>query len=288
MRTYIECLPCLCRQAIEAARHAVDDQAIHEQVVRRVLAETAQMDLSLPPPVMGGFIHRLVRQITQDPDPYASAKEHFNSVALELVPHLRPLIQAAANPLETAVRLAVAGNVIDFATNATVGQSHIDDAIADSLSAPLDTAVLNGFAGAMERAERILYLSDNAGEIVLDRLLIEQLPYEKITVAVKGSPVINDATRQDAQAAGIADLVDVIDNGSDIPGTILQLCSPSFQEQFKNADVVISKGQGNYESLSDTHKPIFFMFKAKCRAIMMDIGCELGSVVLRRGQKSLT
>ncbi len=118
---------------------------------------------------------------------------------------------------------------------------------------------------------------------MFDRLLIEILPREKITFVVKASPVINDATLEDARVVGIADIVEVTDNGSDIPGTILRDCSPSFRERFENADLVISKGQGNYESLSDTEKSIFFVFKAKCPAITMDIGCEIGSMILRPG-----
>lgn len=282
MRTYIECLPCLCRQAIEAARHAVDDPAIHEQVVRGVLNELARMDLSLPPPVMGGFMHRLVREITHDPDPYAAAKDHFNHMALGLLPELRTLVQASAQPLETAVRLAIAGNVIDFATNAAVDRSHIDEAIADALSAPLDRTALKHLAEAVEGAANILYLADNAGEIVLDRLLVEQLPTDKVTLVVKGRPVINDATVSDAQTAELTSMVEVIDNGSDIPGTILSSCSQSFRERFEAADLIISKGQGNYESLSDMQKTIFFIFKAKCRVITMDIGCALGSLILRK------
>jgi len=244
----------------------------------------ARMDLSQPPPVMGGLIHRTVRQQAGNEDPYAHAKEHFNRLALQLVPQFRATIRDAANPLETAVRLAIAGNIIDFATNAAVDQSHVHAAVANSLTAPLDGPALAAFTEAVEHAQRILYLGDNAGEIVFDRLLIERLPREKMTFVVKGSPVINDATWQDAQIAGISDIVPVIDNGSDIPGTILEDCSPSFRERFAKADLVISKGQGNYESLSDAEKTIFFMFKAKCHVITMDIGCEMGSMIVRKGK----
>ena len=285
MRTYIECLPCLCRQAIEAARHAVDDPAVHEEVVRGVLAESARMDLSLPPPVMGGYIHRLVRQVTGDPDPYAAAKDRFNQLALSILPQLRVLIHDSADPMDTAVRLAIAGNVIDFATNASLDRNHIDEAIAHALAAPLDGGPCADFTEAIERAGRILYLADNAGEIVFDRLLIEQLPQDRVTVVVKGSPVINDAIWQDAHTAGLTNMVEVIDNGSDIPGTILPSCSHSFRERFASVDLIISKGQGNYESLSDTDKPVFFIFKAKCRVITMDIGCAIGSLILRKSRE---
>jgi uncharacterized protein with ATP-grasp and redox domains len=113
------------------------------------------------------------------------------------------------------------------------------------------------------------------------------LPEEKVTVAVRGRPVINDATRADAEAAGLTERVEVIDNGTDIPGTILPECSDFFRSRFESADLVISKGQGNYETLSDVEKDIFFLLKAKCPVVAMDLGAELDSVVLRRSKHAV-
>jgi uncharacterized protein with ATP-grasp and redox domains len=143
---------------------------------------------------------------------------------------------------------------------------------------------VEAFRNAVSQAERILYLTDNAGEIVLDRLLIEQLPTEQVTVAVKGAPVINDATMEDALLAGLPRIVEVIDNGSDAPGTILEACSQAFRERFEDADLIVSKGQGNYETLSDSDKNIFFILKAKCPVIAKDLGCEVGAMILRRSR----
>jgi len=149
------------------------------------------------------------------------------------------------------------------------------------MSARLD-ANLAEFSRAIAAAERILYLADNAGEIVFDRLLIERLPTEKVTVAVRGLPVINDATLIDAEYAGITELVEVIDNGSDAPGTILEDCSEAFLERFHAADLIISKGQGNYETLSQVHKDIYFLLKVKCPVVARDVGCQMNSLVLQR------
>ena len=129
-------------------------------------------------------------------------------------------------------------------------------------------------------AESILYLADNAGEIVFDKILIEQLGPEKIKLAVKGGPVINDATIEDVEETGLTDLVRVISNGNDAPGTILGLCSEEFRHSFEEADLIIAKGQGNYESLSDFDKNIFFLLKAKCPVVANHLGCEVGSTVL--------
>ncbi len=150
------------------------------------------------------------------------------------------------------------------------------------------TQELNGsiekFKEAVLSANKILYLGDNSGEIVFDRLLIEQLPYDKVTYAVRGYPVINDVTMDDAVATGITKLVTVIDNGSDAPGTILDECSDKFKRVFHDADMIISKGQGNYESLSDSNKNIFFIFKVKCRVVAENTKSALGSMVIQNNK----
>jgi len=179
-----------------------------------------------------------------------------------------------------AVRLAIAGNVIDLGVKSNLNESQIHEAIETCLTEPLE-GDLKQFAAAITGATRILYLTDNAGEIVLDRLLIEQLPREKVTVAVRGTPVINDATRTDAETAGITGLVPVIDNGSDAPGTILEDCSGVFRRHFAEADLIIAKGQGNYETLREVPRPLYFLLRVKCPVLAQDLGCPVGRLVLR-------
>jgi uncharacterized protein with ATP-grasp and redox domains len=133
----------------------------------------------------------------------------------------------------------------------------------------------------MNSAKKILYLVDNTGEIFFDKLLIQQMPNDKMTFVVRGYPVINDATLIDAKIAGLTEMVEVIDNGSDAPGTILEDCSKEFLRHFSDADLIIAKGQGNYETLSNSNKCIFFILKAKCPVIARDIGCEIGSLVIQ-------
>ena len=140
------------------------------------------------------------------------------------------------------------------------------------------------FQAALGRASRILYLADNAGEIVFDRLLIERMPPGKVTVGVRGFPVINDATMKDAEDTGMTELAEVIDNGSDGPGTILDDCSQSFRDRFDEADLIIAKGQGNYETLSEVDKDIYFLLKAKCAVIARDMGCQEDDMILKRSE----
>lgn len=278
MKTYFECIPCLLRQTFEAARLTTDDKAIHEQVIRKVLRATSEMNLQESPPFMAQRIHRLIRQMTGDNDPYRDIKDRFNHFALELYPELKKRVERSRTPLDTAIRLAIAGNIIDSGVNFHINETLVHNSIEHALTSPL-AGDPEQFRKVVSKANDILYLADNAGEIVFDRLLIEQMPSEKITLVVKGSPVINDACLADAQATGIADLVEVIDNGSDAPGTILDECSEEFKRRFENADLIIAKGQGNYETLSDVKKDIFFVLKAKCPVIAHHIGCEVGSLV---------
>lgn len=286
MKTFFDCIPCFVRQALDSVRRATDDEAVHEQVLRATLRAISEMDLRGSPPAMGHKIHRFIRDRVGASDPYREIKDRSNELALELYPALQSRVEGSPDPLETAVRLAIAGNIMDVAVNGDVGQIDVEEAIEHALTSPLDSD-MGGFASAVSTANNILYLADNAGEIVFDRLLLEQLPLSKVTVAVRGAPVINDATVADAQVAGITELVDVIDNGSDVPGTILEKCSATFRRCFDEADLVIAKGQGNYETLSELDKDIFFVLKAKCPVIARDLDCEVGALVLRRSAHAL-
>jgi uncharacterized protein with ATP-grasp and redox domains len=281
MKTFFDCIPCFVRQALDSVRLVTDDAEVHERLLREVLRAASEMDLRQSPPVMGQHIHRLIRRLTGQSDPYREMKHGHNSLALQLYPQLRARVCRSADPLEMALRLAIAGNVIDMGVDIHLDESRVSEAIEQALSAPLDEDV-RAFAEALSSARTILYLADNAGEIAFDRLLLEQMPVEKVTVAVRGSPVINDATIADAQAAGIPGLVELIDNGSDAPGTILEDCSPEFRRCFNQADLIIAKGQGNYETLSDVSKDIFFVLKAKCPVIARHLGCRGGSLIVRR------
>lgn len=276
MNTSLDCIPCFIRQALEAARFVSDDPAFHENVVRRVLTITAGIDLMQPPPVVSQSIHRQLREITQRPDPYRTVKDRFNRAALGLLPELSAKVENSPDVLASAVRVAIAANAIDLGPESAVTPEDLRQTIFQAHSEPLYGNV-EGFRRSIAAADRILYLADNAGEIVLDRVLIEQLPRERTILAVRGAPVINDATLADAETAGLHGLVRVIDNGSDAPGTILNDCSPEFCEIFREADIIIAKGQGNYETLSDAPERVFFLLKVKCPVIASRVGLGIGA-----------
>ncbi len=281
MKTYLECIPCFLRQTLEAVRMVTADPKLQEYVLREVLRLVSEMDLNQSPPYMGWQIHRLIRQVSGNPDPYREVKRRFNRFAMELYPQLKEKVDRSEDRFQTAVRLAIAGNIIDFGPAGAIDGERMDQTIDESLKSPIDEEAIEKLQVNVFNARDILYLTDNAGEIAFDRLLLEEMPLERITLVVKGSPVINDATIEDAENIGLSNLVKLVDNGSDVPGTILEQCSERFRRLFNRADLIIAKGQGNYETLSESnHRKIFFLLKVKCPVIARDIGCDPGTLAV--------
>jgi uncharacterized protein with ATP-grasp and redox domains len=280
MRTSLDCAPCFMKQALEAARRATSDEALHEEIVRRAAQELAVFDMEVTPPVMAQKIHRIVRELTGNTDPYREVKERTNRLASDLLPAIRRRVREAEAPLEMAVRMAVAGNIIDFGLERRFRDDDVEEVLARAADSRMHGCFEDFEADAM-RASSILYLADNAGEIVFDRLLIDELGPDRVTVVVRGRPILNDALRKDAVAAGLTD-VELVDNGSDAPGTVLEDCSRELRERMVAADMVIAKGQGNYETLSGGQRPVWFVLMAKCQVIARHIGCDPGSFVLQK------
>ena len=280
MQSSLTCVPCVVRQTLEAVRLATDNERIQHRVLCDVLRLLAEAGLEQSPPHIVQIAQRRIRTIVGVEDPYRRAKDRLMELALGLYPALASHVKMAPDPLDVALRLAIAGNVIDMGIYTNIDEQAMHDAISHALESPVSGEV-HEFANAVAGAGDILYLADNASELVFDRVLIEQLPPDNVTVVVRGGPVLNDATKQDANAAGLTGLVDVIDNGSDAPGTILEDCSPEFLDRFERADVVIAKGQGNYETLSDVDRDVFFALKVKCPLIARSIGSNVGDLVLR-------
>lgn len=278
MKTYLDCYPCFLRQALSAARRvqASDD------LQRRILLDTMQALSDLPdgatPPEMALRIHQQVREQTGIDDPYRQDKEEATEQALALYPKLKRLVETSSDPLQTAVRLAIAGNIIDLGVAETYDLEANLQRVLEQTPAIND---LEPMRQALAADPSILYLADNAGETVFDRVLIETIG-RPVVYAVKASPIINDALREDAVAAGIASIAEIIDNGSNAPGTLLEHCSPEFRQRFDQAELIIAKGQANYESLSRYPAPIFFLLQAKCSVIARDLGVETGETILKR------
>jgi len=279
MQTYIDCYPCVLRQVIEAARMA---NASPSQA-RKIVQETLDILKSLPegatPPAIGSQAHRTVREITGNQDPYAEVKREATEKALSMLPQLHKIIDSSQDHLETAIRLSIAGNIMDFGPNPDYDLWEVIEAVLHQDFAVNDLPKLYEYLG---RSQSILFLGDNAGEHVFDKVLIEQLTLP-VTYVVRGGPVLNDVTMADAVAIGLDQTAEVMDNGARVPGTIVSMCNPKFQERFRTADLILAKGMGNYETLSEVQAPIFFLLQVKCPIIGADIGVPVGSTVIKKG-----
>ena len=282
MKTYFECFPCYVQQALRAARLFTDDPKIIKTLIDEVGMLFPHISFDMTSPEIGEFIYGKIREISGVEDPYENLKNQSTDEALELVPFCKNIIAESPDPLFAAIKMAIAGNVIDFAIHHSVDISAEINAIVHKELTIID---YNLFKKRLEQSETILYIGDNAGESVFDRLLIEQLAGKKVYFGVRGTPVINDVIEKDAKRAGIDKVAEIVSSGSAVPGTIVSKCSDEFKELFRNADIVISKGQGNYEGLSDEKREIFFLLRVKCEVIAGHIGVPVGSLVLMRSGK---
>ena len=277
MRTYLDCIPCFFGQALRAARIATDD----EKQIKRLLDEVGMMlqeiSLESTPPEIGRLIYGKVREITGNPDPYREIKRESTEKGLALYDSLREKIKRSGDRLLTAIRISIAGNVIDLGVNREYDIEQEMEEVAQKEFAICD---YEAFKSCLDKTEEILFIGDNAGESVFDRILIEQLKKPVIYV-VRETPVINDVTHEDAIQAGLDQVATILSSGTNAPGTVLETCSAEFIELLNSSEFVISKGQGNYEGLSGEKGRIFFLLKAKCPIIANDIGVKVDDIILK-------
>lgn len=288
MPASLDCIVCLLRQSLDAARFATDDPEIHERALKGAFDLVHEKGFHIVPPLIGQLIHREIRRLTNNPDPYSEVKRKYNDLMLGNLDTMRETVRNSKSPLETATRLAIGGNTIDFALGTGLNSKTLETAFEECLSKPI-TGDFAAFERKLREAKSVLYLCDNSGEIVCDRLLIEEIlrefPDLNLTAGVRGSPVLNDATLEDAKQIGLDTIVEVIDNGNDGLGTIIEQCAEDFLRVFESSDLVIAKGLANYETLIEEktlakRKDIAFLFKSKCPFIADFSGTKKGDIVV--------
>lgn len=262
-----ECVACLVTKQIN---NYPDDATSKQRLeyMRSLLRLAADSPETMSAPQVMDRITRLQTEMFGAPADYSEIKRHFNGVMLKREEQLKKSISASEDPLRYAVQLAMTGNYIDFAAMINVNEEKLDELLNGAGGIDIPESELESLRAALGGAERLVYLTDNCGEIVLDKLLIsvirELYPKIDITAVVRGCPVINDATIEDAEDTGLCDIVRVIDNGSGVAGTCLESISEQAGEAIKNADIIIAKGQGNFETLRGCGLNIFYIFMCKC------------------------
>ena len=288
MLTYKECIPCFVRQIDEAAKLVTKDEKVQKEIIKEATELLNNIDFQMPPPQMAQNIYRMIEKKLGRQDPYYQIKKQSNAMALSLYPKLKKKVEESKDCLLASLEIAISGNIIDYgAKNSLDIEKEIDNLFKKDFSDE-DKIVFQheDFRRDLDKTNEILYLADNAGEVVFDRVLIEELSKtKKIIYAVREKPIINDAFMEDALECGIDQFAEIISSGSDAPGTILNECDSRFIDIFNKARLVISKGQGNYETLSHMESQlIYFLFKAKCPVVARNAGVDVGNIVLMRNR----
>ena len=279
MKTFLECIPCFMKQALKSGKIATSDEVKIKEILNMVGKEIENIPLENTPPETGRIIYRIVSEVTGLEDPYHDIKQNNINHALKVYPDYEQKVNDIENydkRLELAIRIATAGNVIDLGVDRVFDlRKDIDEAIKVDFKI-WDFAI---FKEKLAQADNILYIGDNTGEAVFDRVLIKQVG-KNVTFATRGIPVLNDITIKEAKQLNIDKLAEVISSGSSCPGAVTKYCNDDFMQVFNKADLVIAKGQGNYEALSNENRDIFFLMKAKCPVIAEDAGVEVEDFVL--------
>lgn len=269
------------------ARLGLNNPADEIIFIRRVLSVLQRCLLSETPVEVSEKIHDVFRELFGKIDPYEEVKEMSNKKALELYPHLKKVLLSSEDRLLTGIQISIVGNIIDYgAKNSLDIQSQIDSLFAGNLDFRQSSYFhYENFKRDLSEAKNILYVLDNAGEIVFDLLFIEHcLKDKRVSAVVRSRPVLNDATMKDVRTCRLDKVMKVFPSGSCAPGTMLKQCTDEFRKHYAKADLIISKGQGNFESLEDKSKNIYYLLKVKCPLIAKSIGAELGSQVLMSNQ----
>lgn len=289
-----ECYPCLMRQVVNASRLS----GLTEEQSRMVLDHTMRMlldlDKGLVPLHVVTHAYRYMRETFfaghVDFDPYKELKRDANAGALAHLEEMESMVLESDSPLDTALRIAAAGNIIDYGAK-DHGSISIEEEIEHIGELSFGVYDRDSFIEQLSTAKAILYIGDNAGEIVFDKVLLRAIrreyPQTTILFATRDIPIINDITLTDAHDVGMEEVADVISSGSHYPGTILAETNDQFRGAYGSADLVISKGQGNFESLGDeVDTKLFFIMRVKCARVAGITGVAIGDVVLLRNSRS--
>ncbi len=287
MKVYYECGACYLRQAREALDLSTNDDELKLQItseVIKLLAENFKKGASSN--ATGSKIHKLIREKTKCPDPYKNKKILGNQIAENLLPKIKKILKKD-NTLENYVKISILGNILDFGTYSI--STDIESLLNENLNNQLIINDVKKLDESLKKHKQLLYLVDNTGEIVFDKLLLEKIKKDydiDITVAVKESPVLNDACTEDALQVGLDKYAKIITIGTDTVGVVYEEISPEFKNIFNNSKFIISKGMGNYEGLTEItfnkNQDVFYLLCSKCKANAIDLNVNVGDMVLKK------
>jgi len=287
MKYSIDCLPCLLQQAVRTAKNHLPNEEDQIRLAKEIMGVIATMEENVSAPYIAHKIQIALKKALKNPDPFWASKNYYNQEMLKLENEITQLKNSCEDPFIAGLKLAAAGNIIDLGPGYDLSRDKILECIKETLAKDYPSDVMISLQSALKQAKKVLYLGDNAGEIVFDKIFIatikEYYPALEVCFATRGEPVLNDITEEDAYMVGMDKVAKIINNGTGIPGTILEYCSPNFQKVFADADVIISKGLGNFESLHENGREnLYYIFLCKCSLFMKRLGAKQNDLMLIR------
>ena len=272
-----QCIQCLINKHL---RNIPDrfSSAEKTKYMQGILEIIAKADISMSAPEIVGQINEFKQHYGEVND-FAEINSYFNNLMLSYEKNIEFKIENSNNSLKTAVKYAMAGNFIDFGAMENVDEEKFKERLDSTENIEIDASKFDRFENDIKNSKNIVYLTDNCGEIVLDKLLIKQIlktnSNVKINVIVRGNPVLNDCTIEDAKQVGLDKVVDIIGNGTAVAGTVIKKISPEAKSIIDDADLIISKGQGNFETLHHCGKNIYYLFLCKCILFAERFGVDM-------------
>lgn len=282
MKTKVECFPCFLNQVISAVKRVYNDEDKKIFVVKESAKILPKLSYEDSPAYNTYLVLKRAYEILGNSDPYYQEKRKYNKIALSLYPILKEIVKNSYDSLYTATKIAISGNIIDLGI-LDISNLNLKEYIKEVLEIPLALDHFEYLKEEIKKAKNIVYLLDNAGEIVFDKVFIEELKDKNVFGIVNSYPIINDALMEDALEIGLNEVCKVIESGTQIVGKIPEFGSIEFKEVFYKADLIIAKGQGNYENLNERNLNIFFLLKAKCEIIAKSFGVNYGDLILAYG-----
>ena len=283
MKISYECGPCFLRQAREALDLSTDDELLKMEIMGDIFKFLSNnFEVGTNSNGTGSEMHKMIIQKTGCRDPYFKEKIEGNEIALKYLPEVEKIIRDD-DSLENYVKIAIIGNILDF--GAFTLDDDIESVIKQALKKDLTVKDIEEFEKSLNDNDRVLYLVDNTGEIVFDKLLLAKIKEYglDITIAVKSEPILNDACMAEALDAGLDEFGEIVEIGCGTVGYVDSEISDEFREIFDAHSFIISKGMGNYEGLTEidlSEKDVYFLLCAKCNTISRDIGVELHDMLL--------
>lgn len=277
MKSGIECIPCFFRQLLSTSRKVTDDEELQLAAFRKAAEVISKLSMVKNPAENTYGMLKAANEALGCRDPFKEEKKKYNRISMEMYPGLSNTVRDSGDPLHTALKVAVAGNIIDLGI---MKSFNIKETLERVLKEGFAVDHYDLFRKELEGVKHLVYLLDNAGEIVFDRVLIEELKKHcNVTAVVNEGPIINDATLEDAVETGLDKVVRVITTGTDSIGKPPDTGSEEYRKVFHSADMIIAKGHANYETMNETDYSIFFLLQAKCDLVAGSLGVECGKAV---------